>query len=137
MTVFYGKHDSTEMHRKVIKELTANPDSPTLAELRGLAKEALHYLVDHRGDLKGFGQVMQKNTVAQMGLYDGLVGQNAKRIIKLAKEHQAYGWKVNGAGGTGGSISLLFPHRSFATSFYGDCRDYFNDYIYYEHKLFR
>jgi D-glycero-alpha-D-manno-heptose-7-phosphate kinase len=35
------------------------------------------------------------------------VCEDAHRIIEIAKAHGALGWKVNGAGGDGGSIAIL------------------------------
>ena len=35
-------------------------------------------------------------------------------MIAIAQEHGALGWKVNGAGGEGGSITLLCGDRSDA-----------------------
>ena len=30
-----------------------------------------------------------------------------KRVIEIAREHGALGWKINGAGGEGGSVTIL------------------------------
>jgi D-glycero-alpha-D-manno-heptose-7-phosphate kinase len=35
------------------------------------------------------------------------VSQDARRVIEIAKAHGALGWKVNGAGGDGGSLTIL------------------------------
>jgi D-glycero-alpha-D-manno-heptose-7-phosphate kinase len=42
------------------------------------------------------------------------VGTEARRVIEIAKAHGALGWKVNGAGGEGGSLTLLCNERSEA-----------------------
>jgi D-glycero-alpha-D-manno-heptose-7-phosphate kinase len=50
---------------------------------------------------------MSQNTEAQGRLNPALISQDAARIIDIAREHGALGWKVNGAGGEGGSVTLL------------------------------
>jgi len=46
-------------------------------------------------------------------LHPDLVHRDAWRVIEIAAAHGASGWKVNGAGGDGGSITLLCdPRRS-------------------------
>jgi D-glycero-alpha-D-manno-heptose-7-phosphate kinase len=50
---------------------------------------------------------MIKNTEAQGRLHPALISQDAARVIEIAKAHGAAGWKVNGAGGDGGSVTLL------------------------------
>jgi D-glycero-alpha-D-manno-heptose-7-phosphate kinase len=35
------------------------------------------------------------------------VSAEARRVIEIAKSHGALGWKVNGAGGDGGSLTIL------------------------------
>ena len=54
-----------------------------------------------------FGRCMIDNTEAQCALHHGLIGQAHQQIIEIAREHGALGWKVNGAGGEGGSVTLL------------------------------
>ena len=50
---------------------------------------------------------MVENTAAQARLHPALVSQDARHVIAIAREHGAQGWKVNGAGGEGGSLTLL------------------------------
>jgi len=50
---------------------------------------------------------MIANTEAQKALSPALVGADARRVIEMAATHGAIGWKVNGAGGDGGSITIL------------------------------
>jgi D-glycero-alpha-D-manno-heptose-7-phosphate kinase len=59
------------------------------------------------GDLQALGAAMQENTAAQARLHPALVSLKAARVIEIARHHGAIGWKVNGAGGEGGSITLL------------------------------
>ena len=50
---------------------------------------------------------MVANTEAQGRLHPDLISADAQRVIEIAREHGALGWKVNGAGGEGGSLTLL------------------------------
>ena len=40
------------------------------------------------------------------------LGAEARKVIEIAKAHGALGWKVNGAGGEGGSLTLLCGESS-------------------------
>jgi D-glycero-alpha-D-manno-heptose-7-phosphate kinase len=101
-----GAHDSSALHEQVIRDCTAKgPEHPALCALRRCAEEAAGALV--AGDLRAYGRVMVANTEAQAALHPALVGKEAARVITLGREHGALGYKVNGAGGDGGSISLL------------------------------
>jgi D-glycero-alpha-D-manno-heptose-7-phosphate kinase len=55
---------------------------------------------------------MVESTEAQGRLHPALVGTEARRVIAIAREHGALGWKVNGAGGEGGSLTLLCDESS-------------------------
>jgi D-glycero-alpha-D-manno-heptose-7-phosphate kinase len=59
------------------------------------------------GDLSSLAAAMRDNTAAQAALHPELVHADAWRVIEIAQAHGAAGWKVNGAGGDGGSITLL------------------------------
>jgi D-glycero-alpha-D-manno-heptose-7-phosphate kinase len=50
---------------------------------------------------------MIENTSAQANLHPALVGPGHQRVIDIARAHGAVGWKVNGAGGDGGSVTIL------------------------------
>ncbi len=50
---------------------------------------------------------MIANTEAQCSLHPGIVGVDARRVIEFAAARDAIGWKVNGAGGDGGSVTIL------------------------------
>jgi D-glycero-alpha-D-manno-heptose-7-phosphate kinase len=50
---------------------------------------------------------MSANTEAQSRLHPKLVSPEAARVIEIAQAYGALGWKVNGAGGEGGSVTLL------------------------------
>jgi D-glycero-alpha-D-manno-heptose-7-phosphate kinase len=105
--IFLGRsHDSTELHKKVIRELEhEGPDSPRIEALRGTAGMSRDAV--YAGDFRAFGQAMIVNTEAQTHLHPDLVSGDALEVIEIAKRHGAIGWKVNGAGGEGGSVTLL------------------------------
>ena len=105
--VFLGKtHSSSEVHRQVIDRLEAeNADKSELEPLRHAAcagRDALY-----EGDFTALGRAMIDNTEAQRALHPALVSRTAEDIIQLAREYGAIGWKVNGAGGEGGSLTVL------------------------------
>jgi D-glycero-alpha-D-manno-heptose-7-phosphate kinase len=105
--VYLGKsHDSSSIHERVIQDLAGRgPDAPPLQALRRTAIDGRDALL--RSDLTAFGTAMQANTEAQALLHPDLVGADAQRVIAIAQAFGAIGWKVNGAGGEGGSITLL------------------------------
>jgi D-glycero-alpha-D-manno-heptose-7-phosphate kinase len=111
LLVYLGKsHDSSAIHDQVIRRLEEQgPDSEAIAELRGTAARSRESL--GRGDLEGLGRAMIENTEAQARLHPGLVGEGARAVIEIAKAHGASGFKVNGAGGDGGSITLLCSEK--------------------------
>lgn len=99
-------HASSEVHRQVICELEeAGPNCPLLVPLRKAAQEARDAL--YACDLKAFGKSMISNTVAQGCLNPTLISPDHQSIIDVARRHDAIGWKVNGAGGDGGSVAVL------------------------------
>jgi D-glycero-alpha-D-manno-heptose-7-phosphate kinase len=104
---FMGKsHKSSQIHTKVIKELEgAGPDCALIEALRGPAERGKNALF--AGDFKTFGNAMRENTEAQQALNKSLVSPLAHEVIAIARRHGALGWKVNGAGGDGGSMTIL------------------------------
>ncbi len=99
-------HDSSKVHERVIRELEdAGPDDARIEALRQTAPRSVAALL--AGDMAALGAAMVDNTQAQAGLNPALVGADAQRIIAVAREYGALGWKVNGAGGDGGSVTLL------------------------------
>lgn len=103
--VFLGRaHDSSGVHRQVIEE-ARHLGSEAFASLRGAAVLARDAVLVH--DLAAFGQAMIANTDAQKALHPDLVGVGASRVIECAAALGALGWKVNGAGGDGGSVTVL------------------------------
>jgi D-glycero-alpha-D-manno-heptose-7-phosphate kinase len=47
------------------------------------------------------------STEAQRSLHAGLIGPTHEAAIALARSLGAAGWKVNGAGGEGGSLTIV------------------------------
>jgi len=110
--VYLGRsHDSSAIHEQVIRELeSAGPEAPALERLRRTALRSREALC--AGDFAALGRAMVENTEAQARLHPALVGTEAAEVIAIAREHGAPGWKVNGAGGEGGSLTLLCDARS-------------------------
>jgi D-glycero-alpha-D-manno-heptose-7-phosphate kinase len=103
VTVFLGEHRSSEVHEQVIADLTA--DAGALEDLRRCAHAAAAAL--SAGDLVAYGAALMANTAAQRALHPSLVSGDAERVIGAAREAGALGWKVNGAGGEGGSVTIV------------------------------
>ncbi|MGD9344601.1 MAG: GHMP kinase [Candidatus Aminicenantes bacterium] len=105
--VFLGKaHRSSEIHEDVISTLEKGGSQfEEIITMRNLAEKARDCL--QKGDLTGYGRVMVHNNECQRALHSGLVSDEADRVIAIAKKYNAAGWKVNGAGGKGGSITVL------------------------------
>ncbi len=105
--IFLGKaHSSSKVHEKVIRQLeNAGPTCRQLEDLRATAEHSRDAV--YAGDFEALGRAMIENTEAQGRLHPDLVCADARRVIEVAKAHGALGWKVNGAGGEGGSIAIL------------------------------
>lgn len=105
--VYLGKaHHSSDVHDMVIKGLeSAGPECKQLEDLRRTASRSRDALYD--GDFNALGAAMIENTAAQERLHPNLVSAEARQVIQIAREHGATGWKVNGAGGEGGSVTIL------------------------------
>lgn len=107
--VFLGRtHSSSDVHRQVIDRLDRkDADKSALDPLRHAARKGKEAI--YAGDFRTFGRCMIDNTEAQAALHPALVSDTARAVIELAREHGALGWKVNGAGGEGGSLTILCP----------------------------
>lgn len=106
--VFLGHtHTSSAVHEMVIRELQAAGDDggEKLEVLRQQAFKGRDAL--YAGDLTAFGRTMICNTEAQEALHPALISDTAHTLFEIAQKHNAVGWKVNGAGGEGGSVSIL------------------------------
>jgi D-glycero-alpha-D-manno-heptose-7-phosphate kinase len=101
-----GARSSSEVHDKVIARLVdEGRESPQLAELRRCAQEGRDAL--QAGDLERLGRLMTENTEAQSRLHEDVVSPEARAVMDMATAHGAAGCKVNGAGGQGGSLTIL------------------------------
>jgi D-glycero-alpha-D-manno-heptose-7-phosphate kinase len=105
--IYLGKaHCSSDVHGKVIRELSdSGPGCKQLEDLRRTAEASRDALL--AGDFWALGRAMVENTEAQGRLHPDIVGRDAARVIDIARRHGALGWKVNGAGGEGGSVTIL------------------------------
>jgi D-glycero-alpha-D-manno-heptose-7-phosphate kinase len=113
--VYLGKsHCSSDVHEKVIRELSdSGPDCKQLEDLRRAAEASRDALLE--GDFAALGRAMVENTEAQGRLHPEIIGRDAARVIEVARSHGALGWKVNGAGGNGGSVTILGGDSSART----------------------
>jgi D-glycero-alpha-D-manno-heptose-7-phosphate kinase len=110
--IYLGKpHHSSQTHEMVIRSMEdAGPDNEHLQELRRTAPRSRDAI--YAGDFEALGQAMIDNHEAQRRLHPALISSDADRITAIARDHGALGWKANGAGGDGGSLTLLCGSRS-------------------------
>ncbi len=105
--LFLGRaHHSSGLHGQVIEDLGSRGPGP-LTRLRDAAIAARDAVLAR--DVHAFGRAMIANTETQKALHPALVGADATRAIEAAAAQGAIGWKVNGAGGDGGSVTILSP----------------------------
>jgi D-glycero-alpha-D-manno-heptose-7-phosphate kinase len=107
LLIYLGKpHSSSSVHEAVIKRLEKSPKYRRCLEpLRQAAAAGKEALL--RGDMAAFGAAMIENTAAQQQLHPDLIGERAQTVIEVGKQFDVTGYKVNGAGGAGGSVTLL------------------------------
>jgi D-glycero-alpha-D-manno-heptose-7-phosphate kinase len=118
--VFVGRaHDSPGVHREVIAHIEGR-DVTAFDRLRDAATAARDAV--RARDLDGFGRAMIANNEAQRALHPSLIGADAQRVIDLAAARRALGWKVNGAGGDGGSVTILHGSERLQREFERDIR---------------
>jgi D-glycero-alpha-D-manno-heptose-7-phosphate kinase len=105
--IYLGQsHSSSAMHKEVIGYLEKKGAQFSIIQaLRSLAVQGKNQLL--AGNLDAFGEVMIQNNECQRALHSGLISDEADAVIAIAKKHKAAGWKVNGAGGKGGSLTIL------------------------------
>ncbi|MGB7296974.1 MAG: hypothetical protein WBC70_15425 [Candidatus Aminicenantales bacterium] len=105
--IYLGRpHLSSAMHERVIAGLKrTGAEWKTLERLKQLPACARTALLE--GDLGALGAVMVENNECQRALHRELVSVKADAVAGLAKKYEASGWKVNGAGGKGGSMTIL------------------------------
>jgi D-glycero-alpha-D-manno-heptose-7-phosphate kinase len=99
-------HDSSAVHHLVVQQLTdAGGNDPRLEALRQCAYAGAVAL--RAGDLQAYGAILTRNTEAQAALHPSLVNDEARAIISAVAGADSLGVKVNGAGGAGGSLTVL------------------------------
>jgi D-glycero-alpha-D-manno-heptose-7-phosphate kinase len=105
--IYLGQsHSSSAMHEEVIAFLEKKgAQFRIFRELRSLAEKAKTHLLG--SDLEAFGKVMIQNNECQRSLHSGLISEEADSVIAIATKYRASGWKVNGAGGKGGSLTIM------------------------------
>jgi len=105
--IYLGRpHLSSAMHERVIARLQkGGPEWKALERMKRLPLRAKTALLD--GDLEAFGEVMAENTECQRDLCSELISPGADAVASVARKYKASGWKVNGAGGKGGSMTIL------------------------------
>ena len=106
-TIYIGlPHQSSAIHEMVIEKMEKDEafNERYLEALRRCAIEGKKAL--EAEDLAWFGRVMRENTAIQAEMHAELVSDGAKELIEQFGEF-CLGWKVNGAGGDGGTVSFL------------------------------
>ena len=105
--IFLGQsHSSSAVHEQVIANFEREgADKSSLEPLRRAAHMGKDAVA--AGDFHALGKALVANTDAQRALHPALVSEEAQSVIDLAQAHGAAGWKVNGAGGEGGSLTIL------------------------------
>jgi D-glycero-alpha-D-manno-heptose-7-phosphate kinase len=105
--VYLGSnHFSSAIHEMVIRGLeNAGPHCQPLQDLRESVPRGIAAL--QQGDIDAFGQALVANHEAQRRLHPALISAEADLVAGIAREFEAAGWKVNGAGGNGGSMTIL------------------------------
>lgn len=107
MLVYLGKpHSSSAVHEKVIRAMEdIGPTAAPIEALRQTAEASMRSL--QQGDFVGLGAAMRQNTAGQRMLHPDLICAAADSIIKIGENFGVLGHKINGAGGDGGSVTLL------------------------------
>lgn len=111
LVITLGRHNSSNIHQMVIDNLKQKSEindlekEKLLIPLRNAAEKAMEAI--EAGDFAALGQAFKENNQAQMNLHSKLVSPKAVELFKIADSFGALGWKVNGAGGLGGSITII------------------------------
>jgi D-glycero-alpha-D-manno-heptose-7-phosphate kinase len=120
VTVVFGPHDSSKVHAQVINDVVGCSGEAherarrTLGRLSSLAGDAAAAL--EAGDVAAWAGVLVASTEAQADLHPDLVGPRHRAAIDAAHRLGAIGWKVNGAGGDGGSLTVVLGDGPGAAS---------------------
>lgn len=108
--IYLGKgHSSSAIHEMVIADLEGSgSEDKRLVNLRTTAPLAVEALI--RGNFIAFGEAMNLNNRFQYELHPKLIPVISQEIWRVAQKMGALGLKVNGAGGEGGSVTILGPN---------------------------
>ena len=107
-------HDSSAVHADVEQALAhAGPEEPRLVALRRCAREGAEAL--RAGDLATYGRTLVANTDVQASLHPSIVNDEAAQLIDVVRGADTLGWKVNGAGGSGGLVERVAAACPWAT----------------------
>lgn len=107
-TVYFGEpHASSDLHEEVIELLDGGHVDDELDRMRDAADHAASSL--RAGNLDAYGSSLRAAHEAIASMHSSLIGPAARELEQLAAVHGARGWKVNGAGGDGGSMAVLGP----------------------------
>ncbi|MBD3422554.1 MAG: GHMP kinase [Chitinivibrionales bacterium] len=99
-------HSSSAVHQMVIADLGQDAcNDERMIAMRKLAHQAKDAV--YEGNFVQLGAAMDANSQVQRELHKELVCAAFEEIIEVAKEFGALGCKVNGAGGDGGSLTIL------------------------------
>jgi D-glycero-alpha-D-manno-heptose-7-phosphate kinase len=113
-TVYFGRpHLSSAIHSEVIRRLEDSDPEPYLRPIRELCASGAAALA--AGDIDCYTRILMASVEAQRMLDAELVSADADRIVGWCGELGA-GAKVNGAGGDGGSLTVLLPSGEDAAS---------------------
>ncbi len=113
-TVYFGRpHQSSAIHSEVIRRLENSDPEPLLRPIRELASDGAAAL--KAGELGSYSRILMASVEAQRDLDAELVSSDADRIVRWCAELGA-GAKVNGAGGDGGSLTVLLPEGGDAAA---------------------
>lgn len=113
VTVVFAPHDSSAVHRQVINTLlhsggAANEQvSSAMRTLIQCAQETADAL--QANDFDAWAHSLQAATDAAEQMHPALVGAAHRAAIEVARSVGSPGWKVNGAGGAGGSLTIALP----------------------------
>jgi D-glycero-alpha-D-manno-heptose-7-phosphate kinase len=114
LTLYLGHpHSSSMVHSEVIvslEEKRHRSNEALLAPLRDAAAAGFKALGGPNFD--EYGRAMRANSSAQRALHPSLVSEGANAVITVIRLLGARGWKVNGAGGEGGSMSVFGPDKA-------------------------
>lgn len=104
--VYLASRSSSDMHQAVIKHYRGGHE-PTLhafETLRACPRSIVQAC--YKGDLDQFGEIMTENWEAQKQLHPAITNAKIERLETIARDHDALGFKVNGAGGGGSAVIL-------------------------------